>query len=154
MRIGWVRESVGGGLDGTGRGGRCWFGWVWILRPPGLSYCEVWVEDSVVAFGAKEGESCFEVAPWYRYPLVLAEGKSRLEFWGVVDWVGSPLLLGQRDRLAVTVVVMRMELADSVFGMRELGFPVWIICACEVKVGGMRLKSVPVGELSENLEMA
>lgn len=47
-----------------------------------------------------------------------------------------------------------MDLTDSVPVTLGLGFLVWIICACEVKTGGMRLKRVPVGESSGNLELA
>ena len=51
------------------------------------------------------------------------------------------------------LVVTKVGLMDSASAMRELGFLV-IICVCETKIAGMRLRRVPVGKMGETLAMA
>lgn len=76
VRIGWVRESVGGGLAVIACEEWCWWCRAWALRVIEFSCCGVWIGHFVVVSEVKEAESCFEGAPWYRYRLVLFEGKS------------------------------------------------------------------------------
>ncbi len=51
-------------------------------------------------------------------------------------------------------MVRKMDLAEFDVAKVRLGFLVWIICACETRIGEMRLKNVPGENPYERLGMA